>query len=261
MTHEMQSFTPEEEARLLDRLVDGELDEDARRRLLLHFEGQPDRWRQCALAFLETQAWDEALPEALSEPSPSATTDGDAPETRLATRPVQPPRKPWMSWMAMAASFLLAFGLGLAWRELDRNRQPGGPQIVESTAPGTASPAEHVTNAGDRGTLDQSHSPEAADPGRVRDARLRNVRLLIDDGSGAAVPIDWPMIEDSDQPFDWLEQPVAALTPQLGAELQALGLEVDKVRHLVPVRLEDGRRGIVPVDRIQLRYVGQQEYR
>lgn len=40
---------------LIDRLVDGELDPESRRELLLRLDAAPDGWRRCALAFLEAQ--------------------------------------------------------------------------------------------------------------------------------------------------------------------------------------------------------------
>ena len=42
------------DSRQLDRLVDGELSDDDRRRLIETLERQPDKWRDCACAFLES---------------------------------------------------------------------------------------------------------------------------------------------------------------------------------------------------------------
>src|SRR5689334_5820758 len=71
-----QELTPEDE-RLLDLLVDGELDDPRRRQLLLTFEEKPSGWRRCALAFLEAQSWGSSFksmlqekPVASSEPTP-----------------------------------------------------------------------------------------------------------------------------------------------------------------------------------------------
>lgn len=44
----------------IDRLVAGELAEHDRRSLLAWLDEEPTRWRACALAFLEAQAWEEA---------------------------------------------------------------------------------------------------------------------------------------------------------------------------------------------------------
>ena len=47
--------------RQFDLLVDGELDEKDRRELLSRLDHEPDGWRRCALAFLQAQAWQQAL--------------------------------------------------------------------------------------------------------------------------------------------------------------------------------------------------------
>jgi len=49
------------DARLFDRLADGELDEAGRRALLSRLDDIPGGWRRCALAFLEAQAWRSEL--------------------------------------------------------------------------------------------------------------------------------------------------------------------------------------------------------
>jgi anti-sigma factor RsiW len=46
---------------LFDRLVDGELTGEERRRLLESLDTRPEGWRRCALAFLEAQSWREEL--------------------------------------------------------------------------------------------------------------------------------------------------------------------------------------------------------
>ncbi len=40
-----------------DLLADDELNEDERRELLATLDDQPEGWRRCALAFLESQCW------------------------------------------------------------------------------------------------------------------------------------------------------------------------------------------------------------
>src|SRR5262245_61132861 len=66
-----------EDTMLLDRLVDGELNDEERRELLLRLERTPDGWRRCAMAFLEGQAWrSEAKamvhgPDATVRPAPA----------------------------------------------------------------------------------------------------------------------------------------------------------------------------------------------
>src|SRR5437588_8567053 len=44
----------------LDQLAEGELGPSERRRLLAALDEEPDGWRRCTLAFLETQSWRQA---------------------------------------------------------------------------------------------------------------------------------------------------------------------------------------------------------
>jgi hypothetical protein len=57
---ESDGFAADDE-RLIDLLVDGELEGAERRRLLERLDSTPDGWRRCATAFLEAQAWRQAI--------------------------------------------------------------------------------------------------------------------------------------------------------------------------------------------------------
>jgi hypothetical protein len=87
-----------------DLLVDGELDPESRRDLLLGLDASADGWRTCALAFLEAQAMRSAIAPAARERT--------APMPVVAM-PVHRRKRP-VAWIPMAASVLAAFGLGWA---------------------------------------------------------------------------------------------------------------------------------------------------
>ena len=53
---------------VLDRLVDGELGVEDRRALLASLDDEPGAWRQCALAFLESQTFGWQLSQVATEP-------------------------------------------------------------------------------------------------------------------------------------------------------------------------------------------------
>ena len=53
----------------LDRLVDEEMSADERRAFLIRLDEAPQGWRQCALAFLEAQAWQHDLRHATPAPT------------------------------------------------------------------------------------------------------------------------------------------------------------------------------------------------
>jgi len=94
------------DARLLDALVDGELNEQDRTDLLRRCDRSPDSWRQLAHVFLEAQAWRQALAFPAGKPaeSPMPASAARSPMRRLA----------WIS--AWAVSAILAFSLGLTER-------------------------------------------------------------------------------------------------------------------------------------------------
>ncbi|HVW36719.1 MAG TPA: hypothetical protein VHB99_05420, partial [Pirellulales bacterium] len=118
---------------LLDLLVDGELSESQRRELLLWCERDPEGWRRCALAFLEAQSWSQELagldPDSLFAIGRSASAspmnlshDESEPNLRPAPESASgrqlagrgTPRWRVVGWpLAMAASFLVSFALGL----------------------------------------------------------------------------------------------------------------------------------------------------
>ena len=128
-------------SRLIDRLVDGELNEVERRNLLQRLDTEPLEWRRCALAFMEAQTWRAAM---MSVAAPAID----------AFQPFQPPKsitpkrhigRAAARFATLAASLLLAFWLGHAWHS-----QPK----VEATTP----PVE-MANTSDQGVQPQGFDP------------------------------------------------------------------------------------------------------
>jgi hypothetical protein len=103
---------------MLDRLVDGDLDEPTRRDVLLALESEPDGWRRCALAFLEAQAWRGAIGEIAGQGALERAPVISPPKYRMRVGPS----------LARAAVLLAAVGLGWGLR--------GRAEV----APATASP-------------------------------------------------------------------------------------------------------------------------
>jgi hypothetical protein len=95
----------------LERLVCGELDEQARAPLLAWLDAEPSRWRVCGLLFLEAQTWSQAF-ENWTEPAPLAQRPKVAVTTDNRTS-----RGRWRRTteiVGLAASVLVAFLLGAA---------------------------------------------------------------------------------------------------------------------------------------------------
>jgi hypothetical protein len=207
---------------LFDRLVDGEISGDDRRRLLSSLDDRPGGWRRCALAFLEAQSWRADLPKIAAEDAviplkPASRMPFE--DRRIWRRAVRP--------LAMAAGLFLAFGLGLAWRGVNRDIASGQPISTE-----------HIADGSNKATLLAEPSAPS------RDAMTFWVR----NQQGAAQPVHVPLVD------------AQALDQQLGVEfrsgvpdavrqqLEQRGYDVRSTRRYAPLWLENGRSLVVPVE-------------
>ena len=267
----------------LDLLVDGELSGEKRRELLEKLEAAPSGWRRCALAFLESQAWKgdlgairragagavketEAVKEAVKGTVPfSSNENWDSPPCENWDSPLHengdsPPREnwdiplrdsrgsprawPWGTLLAMSASFLLALGLGAYVRGLrwpatvapepgEVARAGAPPKAVETPSPASASVATD-NSPWQTITVPVSVGPEGA---------TETVRLPA-------------RVADHLDP-QWLEHVPSVMPREVLEALEQSGHQVEQQRRLVPVRLQDGRQLVVPVDQVEVRYVGK----
>jgi hypothetical protein len=244
---------------LLDLLVDGELNEANRRDLLAWCERESDGWRRCALAFLEAQSWSKVLGD-LRETSKLAAdaprqADGETVENGKSgaiDRKLSPAVSPqsfwnvrqWGTMLAMAASVALAFMLGLWSRDAAKQGRLtpfAGPAVNE------------VTRGGDK------NMPADRRSGRPEQGPTGSSRLAVGGRSGAADEIHLPVTGD-ELDGDWLSGQSAAMPDDVRQALERMGHRVEQQRQLVPYRLGDGRRVLVPVDEVQIRPVENRNY-
>lgn len=219
----------------LDQLVDGELTDARRRDLLSRLEGLPDGWRRCALAFLEAQAWRQAASDAVREPAAPRVAPA-----RLAQR--------WWTGgagtlLAMAASFGLAFALGIVWH----GWSPVGTDRTQSDVAGPTSGA-----GGGQQPLVATHEAEKGNgPKRRVDAVL--VRM-----NGQDQPVRVPVVPVEQFDQDLLNsQPWPISSDELHA-IEQSGHRVEQHRQWLPFNLQDGQQIIVPVDQVDVQYLGHQ---
>jgi hypothetical protein len=240
---------PEITDRELDLLVDGELSVAAQRELLGRLEQRADGWRRCATAFLEAQGLKAELGE-LVQPAPVAS--GGEAFVRPVRRRVS--RSPWRqrakTVLAVAASFIVAFGLGLwgrsGWPPADR---PLGPAPIAEAVP----PMQAAMTA-----LSTASAPAAARPPAtsVDSPGWRMVTVRLPDQRGSTEAIDVPAVERDQLDENWLRSLPGALPPDLVEALRRSGHAVRQSRQLLPMPLEDGRRLVVPIDQVDVHYVG-----
>ncbi|MBI3838753.1 MAG: hypothetical protein HY288_12580 [Planctomycetia bacterium] len=219
-----------DEGRVLDRLVDGELSQDQRRDLLAGLDDEPGAWRRCALAFLEAQTWRWQLSRLAVEPLVAHTTALTSPspvESRKNRRSL------WGMCLAIAASLVVAFGLGVKYQSA------GQPLQANNSLP-------------------QSHEPEpgqlaetdwAADEGDGQDGET--ITLTLADGADGEREIRLPVTNAAEGDQELLESE-SALPAGLLRSLQQAGLEVNRQHRYMPIDLSDGRRLIVPIEEIEI---------
>ncbi len=235
----------------LDRLVDGELDDHARRQLLLALEEEPSGWRRCALAYVEAQSWGGDL-QAIMNRSVGETVD----------KPVTTQRR-WgstlVSSLTMAACIAVAFTLGAFWRI---NMLPGTPSVAEQPSPESSTDSPSRQPAAHRPAHELAESPLRSPGNTLRRDRIDDFDLLtvvVEDGdrSGAfQVPLlDTHAAADT---VDW--DPSSRFSPALLKRLEELGHRVQTRRRYAPFPLEDGRQWVVPVDDVEIVPVGRRVY-
>jgi hypothetical protein len=130
MPLENQKATGPIDEQLIDRLVDGELPNPARRDLLLRFETEPDGWRHCALAFLEAQTWRSSLDSISTsvQAMPHSLPARDGPKHG------SHPRLSVARLTALAAALAIAFAMG--WESNARQAEhPAGRAMASVQTP------------------------------------------------------------------------------------------------------------------------------
>jgi hypothetical protein len=230
---------------LFDLLVDGELSDAQRRDLLAKLEAAPGGWRRCALAFLEAQCWREEL---------RSVTPYTAPRPKASAAS----RRQVRSWgkgatlLAMAASFLIALGLGVFLRDAWHTRGQIGPGTTQFAA--VKGPQDRGAGSEARESLPPDSFPEPGSP-------MQYVTLPLAGGpEGAAESIRLPAAERESIDRAWLESLPTAMPADFLEALRRSGHRVRQQRGLLPFPMEDGRQLVVPFDEVDVRYVGNPAY-
>ncbi|MFZ5832683.1 MAG: hypothetical protein ACOY3P_21560 [Planctomycetota bacterium] len=225
--------------RVLDLLVDGELSEPERRKLLTSFDAEPGAWRRCALAFLEAQEFAKTMPRLL-EPATHTSPAKPAAVVASAKRKGLPLGTAG-TLLAMAASFLLAVWITGAGQQVWRAGQSLGDLV-----------------AGNRPDADRARP--GASPDETGKWRTVTVAFPSSEG-GPPAAVDVPAIESNSLNEDWLQQFPPVLTRDARDRLGRAGYYVSQQRNMMPpVPMNDGRKFVAPVDRVEVQFVGDKAY-
>ncbi|MGO9114600.1 MAG: hypothetical protein ACLP9L_35740 [Thermoguttaceae bacterium] len=225
----------------IDQLVDGELSEADRGALLLQLEREPDGWRRCALAFLEAQCWKAELSQIFAPVAPGRV----APVSQVEPTGRQSWRQYAAASLAMAASFLIALVVVHGWsggsHSLLKATVDETPIDNRETAPSlAAAPGLHATPA--IGTANDWEMVTLAEA-KSSDGRPETFRV--------------PAQRRSALDQDLLDHIPDFISPEMQQAFEHYGHRILQQREIVPVQMNDGRRLVVPVDHIEIHYVGR----
>ena len=186
-----------------DRLVDGEASPEEYRELLATLDDEPGGWRRCALAFLEAQALERELGDLREEavyPSPRKLT-----EEKLASNTSRTSTNYWPMLLAMAASFLVAFGLRYAWRSNSPSDSP--PELVVEENQQLPQDSELAGNS----SVDREANPLREED--VASSPLQNVTLVVGDDDASAEQFEIPVVHYGDVGEEYFQTDHTAMPP------------------------------------------------
>jgi hypothetical protein len=224
-------------SRQIDRLVAAELSDEERRSLFEWCNAEPQRWRKCALAFLEVQAWQEGL----------ASWDG-APEANRTAATVQLPtasaKVPRFDWKVLAVSVAVAFLCGILVRDpkslsITSTKESATPQASQVADPSTV-----IKN------------PVAIRNISASQANYVNVsvRTNLSPNSLATLQIPVGASETSSRPIR------SDLPDYVKKQWEKRGYQVATTERYLSGHLPDGSDVVVPVSGLEVKYVGKPVY-
>lgn len=205
----------------IDRLVSGDLPEADRRSLIAWLDEEPARWRSCALAFLEAQAWEQATTQAARDEQYGVVPAAGSRCTvqKVARRPVAR----WLQGLALAGILLLAFSAGAIAAQSWSSRPPPLPQLAQPAAASDELAAPLLATVSVRTNLDP---------------RLQ---------AGLTLPV---------RPTDDSLPASSAISEYVRKQFERRGYELREETQYLPAKMPDGRPVMVPVNKIRVRLKG-----
>ena len=241
-----------------DRLVDGQMTEGEYRAFLTNLDDEPGGWRRCALAFLEAQALERELESFRDEKVAPPSSDVSQPTSATHTnRKFNMP----LLVLAMAASFLLAFGLGYALKAPWQNGLPSGGDVAEQSNPSGQNP----------GGQDQDIAPSSSESrfaGNQRDyprtpdlaqRPLQNVTLVVGGDAANAERIELPVVHYGDVGDGYFRLEHSAVPPEFREMLERHG-QLRRTQSYLPLEMDNGQRVVVPVEEVCIVPVSRPPY-
>ena len=200
----------------LDRLVDGELSPKETRDLIQVIEETPEGWKECALAFLEAQVWQQTLQALAASPQrPPVNCRGTTPER-------------WRSAILAALTTLAALLLGVL---LGSRLEPDSPNRHEAAVVSTST----------------GRAPHPASRSSARPNDEGPWQLVVDSPAGRAIV---PVYSPTDRRLAQAWQEDSGLW---WAALREAGAPIDERQRWYGVALENGRQVWLPIREVRWR--------
>lgn len=227
----------------LDRLVDDECDDAARRDLLRRIEVSGD-WHSLAMTFLEAQALRRGVRELCrgSESNDSPRMQVARPandEGQQATRSKANERLGSLAagLLALVAIVLVGVWLSGPFRTTRLDRSGSSKPVTRNAQQPTKS---------DGSLLPDDELPES-------------VQWIVNDGHSDVPQIINVPIDARSQPMDFATwEPRSALSEEMRQRLADSGHDVEESAGLFPVTLPNGRSVVFPVNQVRVNYRGPQ---
>lgn len=224
----------------LDLLVDNELNDAQRQRLLTWLEGEPERWRVVALRFVEAQMLTSSVGRWTAE-----TRDTETPVRPAAGSDSRRRNRIRHRWL-MALTVCAAFGCGLA---VEAWRGGVGDQVERPIAEITAPEITVPENTQEPRAVDVP-SPETSVASVATKSMPRSV-------GGRSMKVPMRLVRAAEGSPTW--SPRVRLTRSRERQLQQAGLAVQRRAGTVRIPLGGERYVMMPAQHLQ--FVPRVRYR
>ena len=233
----------------LQRLLDGELDHEQRRRLLCQLDEQSTQWRTVALAMLEEQEFRREFTTQTNQQSNSPVSQSNS---KVHASPMKSDfvSRSSSRWFPMTLAASLLVGLGVAggnWlaSQFDHGSSPS-PKIV-----GPAIAVQETKKAESTNNVPTDFDFASLKP--VGQLSFTSDATSNADDSSVQVPI----YETAPEQFNQMLLTHQRQMQEWNEQLRRRGYQLDWQPEMIESRLPDGRSVIVPIQQVHVRNLGQ----
>ena len=244
----------------LQRLVDGELDQEQTRQLLLDAQSAPDHWEQIAVGFVENQSFERAFDSRFSSQENPAASSFESSEQSVVPAPSQPSkvdrenepavaaRKPNPRWV-MAASLLAAAAIGYMASQIQSRNIPSNT-IVDSAPRSAAVPNSDLAKNSNNNSAPKI-TPASLSPDYHLELPNENFQGFEDSKTNSRVPIYRVNNEKQLSQFLKSRQDTPPIPNDVMIRIVESGFQMEQEIEIISGEVRDGESFVVPVRTIR----------